>query len=54
MLVPTPDRPTAFDREQLKRRYEERYDIYKVAADVIVQNNGSKEELIQKIMEEFQ
>ena len=54
LLVPTPDRPTAFDREQLKRRYEERYDIYKVAADVIVQNNGSKEELIQKIMEEFQ
>ncbi len=53
LLVPTADRPTAFDRKQLARRYEERYDIYRAAADVIIQNNGSREELVQKILEEF-
>ncbi len=33
-LVPTPDRPTASDAEAIKRRYRERYDKYKAAADL--------------------
>ena len=38
-LVPTSSRPTALDKNAILKRYEERYDIYKTTADVIVKNN---------------
>ena len=36
LLRPTADRPTAFDREQMMKRYDERYDIYRDRADFII------------------
>ena len=33
MLIPTKDRPLSFDEESLKRRFEERYEIYTTFAD---------------------
>lgn len=44
LLTPTFDRPLARDIETMKRRYHERYDIYKAAADETVINNGTAEE----------
>jgi len=52
LIIPTADRPTAFDRQQLCRRYKERYPIYRASADMIIENNGTAKEAIQKIMEE--
>lgn len=42
LLVPTSDRPTAFDKEQMLKRYEERYPIYAKTADFIINQNGIK------------
>ena len=41
LLTPTFDRPLARDIETMKRRYHERYDIYKAAADETIINNGT-------------
>lgn len=53
LLVPTSDRPTAFDREQLERRYKERYGVYRATADMTVDNNGTEKEFIKKLSEVF-
>ncbi len=42
LLVPTFDRPTAFDKEQMLKRYEERYPIYTKTADFIIDQDGIK------------
>ena len=50
-LVPTSSRPTALDKNAILKRYEERYDIYKTTADVIVENNSKPDSVVSKILE---
>ena len=50
-LTATDDRPLSSDAEALKRRYEERYDIYMNVCDKRVENNSSVEDAIKKILE---
>lgn len=49
-LMPTSDRPLAKDSDAIKKRYEERYPIYKNTADEIVDNSVSPLECAQKII----
>ena len=53
LLTPTRDRPTASDRWQLQKRYEERYDIYRSTADVTVVNDGTRRQAAEKILEDY-
>ncbi len=53
-LTATVDRPLASDREALCRRYEERYALYRAAADVYIKNDGSPEEAADQIERQWQ
>ncbi len=53
LLIPTADRPLASDAEAIRRRYEERYDLYCRTADVVVQAADSPEAVARKIWEEM-
>ena len=48
-LIPTDDRPLASTVEAIKKRYEERYDIYVAAADEIVKTLGDPTLTAQEI-----
>ncbi len=50
-LTATKSRPLSSDVEALKKRYEERYDIYMKSCDKRIENNASLEDAIEKIME---
>lgn len=52
-LTPTADRPTASDFEAMKKRFEQRYDIYTKTADVKVNGSLSAEEVASIVKEEF-
>lgn len=52
-LIPTSSRPTALSKEAIRKRFEERYDIYVAAADVIINNDESLNEAAYKILEVF-
>lgn len=52
-LMPTRNRPTALNREAIKKRYEERYSIYNSTCDHVVENNGTLKDAIDKILEVF-
>ena len=52
-LIATADRPLAPDREALRRRYEERYDLYCAAADLHIDGDGTVEETAQRIEKEW-
>ena len=52
-LVPTADRPTASTAADIKKRYEERYEIYKKSADVTVGADCEASEVLRKIKEDF-
>ena len=41
------------DREALRRRYEERYDLYCAAADLHIDGDGTVEETAQRIEKEW-
>lgn len=41
LLIPTSDRPLSSNAEALKKRYEERYPIYKSSCDVEIDGNGT-------------
>ena len=41
LLIPTSDRPLSSDIDALKKRYEERYPIYKSTCDVEIDGNGT-------------
>lgn len=51
LLIPTKNRPTAFDREQIDKRYAERYPIYTATADYIIENQGTSAAAARKIRE---
>ena len=52
-ILPTDDRPLSKDREALKKRYDERYDIYIKSADEIIFVDGIVENSIEKITEKL-
>ena len=52
-IVPTSDRPTASTFEAVKKRYEERYPIYKKSADVIIEAKENADIVSEKIKEDF-
>ncbi|MGN1094814.1 MAG: shikimate kinase, partial [Eubacteriales bacterium] len=53
LITPTSSRPLSRDRAALKKRFEERYDIYKSTSDVIIENNASFTDAAKKIAEDF-
>ncbi len=53
-LIPTEDRPTASNREQILKRYEERYPIYKGTADYIISDTETAKVAADKILEIFE
>ena len=50
-IMPTDDRPLSSDREALKKRFEERYDIYVSSADYEIHIDGKVENAVSKITE---
>ncbi len=52
-LVTTDDRPLSSNRDDLVKRYNERYDIYCNTADKIVVNDSKIESVIDTIKEDF-
>ena len=50
-LCPTDDRPLSDDFEKMKRLYEERYEIYRETADVIIDAAGTEEETAKALQE---
>jgi shikimate dehydrogenase len=54
LLCPTDNRPLSSNKEALKKRYEERYPIYKTSCDVAIDGNGTVEQVAEKIFKEWQ
>ena len=52
-IRPTSDRPTAFDREALKKRFSERYNIYLSSCDVHIKASEDALENTNQIIEDF-
>lgn len=52
-IIPTDDRPLSRDFEALKKRYEERYDIYLFACDEKIHIDGKVENAVSKITEKL-
>ena len=52
-LIPTDDRPTASDVDMLKRRYEERYNIYCDACDIKVDNDSLIEDVVMSVIQKL-
>ena len=52
-LVFSPDRPLSSDRESLMRRYAERYEKYKSAADIIVNGDGELHRTAESVYTEI-
>ena len=50
-LITTPDRPLSSNLEDLKKRYEERYDIYVSSADYIINCTNDVKENVKNIKE---
>lgn len=51
-LYPTDTRPLSSSEDAIKKMYEERLPLYEKYSDVQIENNGTKEETIQKILNE--
>ncbi len=49
-LFPTSDRPLSSDIEHLKTIYETRKHLYQNYSDIVIDNNGTLEETVQKIL----
>ncbi len=52
-LVPTIDRPLAQDLEAIKKRYDERYDIYVASADTVIDADDLPSNTAKKIIGAF-
>ena len=52
-IRPTPDRPLAYDTETLKKRYNERLDIYKSSADLEIISDEIIEHTLSCIRKDF-
>lgn len=53
MLITTSDRPLSSNRADLEKRYSERYELYKLSADIIVDGSKTVEEVAKIIEEDF-
>ena len=53
MLLTSEDRPLSSDRELLKKRFEERHEIYKASADVEIIADSDIKTNVQKVKEGF-
>lgn len=51
-LVATSSRPLSNNKNDLEKLYQDRYEIYKTSADIIVENNGLLKDTIDKIINE--
>lgn len=51
-LITTSSRPLSSNRTDLEKLYQQRYNIYKLSADIIVENNDKLEDTINKIINE--
>ncbi len=49
LLAMTSDRPLSSNRQDLEKRYNERYSLYMESADVVIDGNGSIEEVAKRI-----
>lgn len=52
-LTPTSDRPLSSDITALKKRYNERYPIYNLTADVVIDGNSTVESVAKMIYGEY-
>lgn len=52
-LIPTDSRPTASSRQDLEKRYRERYDVYHSCADVIIPVTSDAQSVADAILEDF-
>ncbi len=52
-LLPTEDRPLANTREEIAKRYNERYEIYTLSADVKIEANFDAKKVAEAIMGDF-
>lgn len=53
LLITTADRPLSSNKEDLKKRYNERYELYKASADICIDGSASIEKVAKLIFEEF-
>ncbi len=53
MLITTSDRPLSSNRADLEKRYNERYELYKACADVVVDGSKAVEEVAKIIEEDY-
>ncbi len=53
LLVTTSDRPLSSNRQDLEKRYNERYSLYMEAADVVIDGSGSVEDVAKRIEGDF-
>lgn len=53
-IIPTSDRPLSSDYESLKKRYDERYDIYVASADREIFVDGDVDSTVEKIISVLQ
>lgn len=53
LLAPTADRPTAFNRQEIMKRYEERYPVYISTADYVIKNETTAAKAAERILEEL-
>ncbi len=53
LLTPTKDRPLSSNKVELQKRYEERYNKYLDAADIVIKNDSSLHNVISKIKKEI-
>ena len=52
-LIPTESRPLSSDRDSIKKRYDERYPIYRSCCDVHVNADMDAVAVADKILENF-
>ena len=52
-LVATDDRPLSSERNKLEKLYAERYDVYRMAAELIIDANRTPEEEAREILKEL-
>lgn len=54
MLLTTDDRPLSSNKADLEKRYNERYDLYKASADVVIDASGTVEAVVNQILKVIQ
>ncbi|MBQ6936754.1 MAG: shikimate dehydrogenase [Clostridia bacterium] len=54
LLLTTDDRPLSSNKEDLEKRYNERYDLYKSYSDVIIDASGTVEDVVNQILKVIQ